>query len=641
MFFRGFIGEVAEWSIAAVLKTVEPKGSGGSNPSLSANAALWRNLIAAALAAFSPLLAFAGECVPSCRREAVSIDPSKIEIVVAGGSSRAAADELKRHLDLVGGVDVPIVAKAAPGAYAFRFEPQKIGGNEEACAWGGRAGGTGFKGHEYFAVVDFLENAIGVRWPDGELISYAAQNPIVIVPARQKGAWTPELKIRVIRGAGRTSEYATFSRRMRTGRHDAPSYGHAFTKYWPRFGRTHREYFAMRKDGIRGPVKSKSQDLLDNVAVILAADGNSVAMCCTSTGFVAQVVADWVAGGMKEYVNLCENDVPGQDSCHCPACEALDVVPEKVDPKWETHYADRYVHFANAVLAAARKFRPDVKACFYAYNATQDAPHRERPDPAICVGLVPTYFDNGYISSYVGSWKKAGAVRFFYRPNRHCYYSIPYLPYGGERHFFGILRYLVDQGCIGFDYDGAGARNGGFEWFENYILHHAMQDPSKPFEHWEDHFCAAYGAAAEDVKAYYRHWREEIWEKRLEPNMGAIVKVGLCFNFGRGLLQHLGDWYRAEDFLAAEKFLEAAEERPLTKSRKDVLRRLRVAHEHAKVYFEAVAHKSRANTEKLVEFRKAHGYPLYTWQEQYYGDITGVEGLLGPEKKQDAGITCQ
>ena len=30
------IGEVAEWSIAAVLKTVDPQGSGGSNPSLSA-----------------------------------------------------------------------------------------------------------------------------------------------------------------------------------------------------------------------------------------------------------------------------------------------------------------------------------------------------------------------------------------------------------------------------------------------------------------------------------------------------------------------------------------------------------------------------------------------------------------------------
>ena len=31
-------GEMAEWSIAAVLKTVEPQGSGGSNPSLSARA---------------------------------------------------------------------------------------------------------------------------------------------------------------------------------------------------------------------------------------------------------------------------------------------------------------------------------------------------------------------------------------------------------------------------------------------------------------------------------------------------------------------------------------------------------------------------------------------------------------------------
>ena len=32
---NGF-GEVVEWSITAVLKTVELKGSGGSNPSLSA-----------------------------------------------------------------------------------------------------------------------------------------------------------------------------------------------------------------------------------------------------------------------------------------------------------------------------------------------------------------------------------------------------------------------------------------------------------------------------------------------------------------------------------------------------------------------------------------------------------------------------
>ena len=34
--FRRNIGEMAEWSNAAVLKTVDLHGSGGSNPSLSA-----------------------------------------------------------------------------------------------------------------------------------------------------------------------------------------------------------------------------------------------------------------------------------------------------------------------------------------------------------------------------------------------------------------------------------------------------------------------------------------------------------------------------------------------------------------------------------------------------------------------------
>jgi hypothetical protein len=39
-------GEMAEWSIAAVLKTVVPKGTGGSNPSLSADHQLKLVLIA-------------------------------------------------------------------------------------------------------------------------------------------------------------------------------------------------------------------------------------------------------------------------------------------------------------------------------------------------------------------------------------------------------------------------------------------------------------------------------------------------------------------------------------------------------------------------------------------------------------------
>ena len=566
-------------------------------------------------------------CPPSAA--AFAIDPAKSEILAVGKDrkTRSAAEELKRHLDLISDVDVPIVETAKPGSYVFRFAPGIIGGNAEACAWKSTAVETVFSGNVEFAVIDFLENALGVRWPEGDFISYVRQNPIK--PMSTDGAWAPKLTIRTIRGSG-----STFSRRMRAGRHDAPAYGHAFTQYWKKYGKTHREYFAMRADGIRGSALLKASDLMENIAEYAAAkNADRVAMCCTSTGLVGQVVANWINDGKPDYINLCENDVPGQDSCHCPACKALDVVPEKVNPKWETHYADRYVYFGNKVLEAARRYRPDVKVCYYAYNATQDAPRRQRPDPATVIGAVPTIFSDRYVAGYIESWKNTGVKNFFYRPNRHHYYVCPYLPVGSEEHFHGILRYLVGAGAIGFDYDARAVEKGSFEWLERYVTFHAMQDPSKPFSYWEDHFCSAYGAAAEDVKAYYRYWREEVWSKRLEPNLEEITEKGRWFNFGRGLVWNLGQYYHDEDFAAAERFVLAAEAKNLQGPQRELVAVFRIAHDHAKAFFAAVAHKSRANSEKLVAFRKAHGFPLCTWSEKYFGDITGVAKLLEQEKK--------
>ena len=79
--------------------------------------------------------------------------------------------------------------------------------------------------------------------------------------------------------------------------------------------------------------------------------------------------------------------------------------------------------------------------------------------------------------------------------------------------------------------------------------------------------------------------------------------------------------------------MAAAEAKATSGSQREAVKRLRVAHDHARVFFEAVAHKSKANTEALIAFRKANGFPLYTWSEQYFGDITGIEGLLGKEQK--------
>ena len=561
----------------------------------------------------------------------VVVVPTRAVIVAEGRGASAAANELALHLKEITGVAVPVEKAAAQGQFVFRVTDGNP--NDESYAWTVTDGGVDFSGVAKFAVYDFLERALGVRWPAEDIIAIAARNPLVLKKTSVSGA--PEVNIRCIRyeSSRMGPQNAAFMRRMRMGRHDEPKYGHAFTGYWKKYGKNHRDYFAMRKDGIRGPSNAKPEDLLGNVAVYAANTGSTLAMCCTSTGLVARIVKNWIGEGKPAYINICENDVPGQNSCHCPSCEALDVKPPKVNPQWMTYYADRYVHFGNQVLKAARVYRPDVRVCYYAYNATQDAPKRERPDESSVIGLVPTVFTHRFIEDYVGQWTAMGAKHYFYRPNRHHYFIAPYLPVGSERHFYEIYQYIREQGSIGFDYDSP-SRTGFFQWFQDYVLGHALFDPSKSFEYWESHYFDAFGAGKADAMAYYRYWRTQVWDKRLEPNLDEITRKGKWFNFGRGLMQNLKDYYTAADFAATEPYVAAVEAKATTESEKRLAKELRRAHDHAKIFFETLTNKTKANTEKLIAFRKANGLPLYTWAEQYFGDVTGVEGLLGKEKKK-------
>jgi len=50
---------------------------------------------------------------------------------------------------------------------------------------------------------------------------------------------------------------------------------------------------------------------------------------------------------------------------------------------------------------------------------------------------------------------------------------------------------------------------------------------------------SAYGAAAPEVREYYRYWREELWEKRLHPAIAKLL-LGDDANFCRALIKHLG-----------------------------------------------------------------------------------------------------
>ena len=263
----------------------------------------------------------------------LTIDPAWTVIVSESGQNTAAA-ELKTHLDLITGKSIPVVKpdQIKSGSYVFYVGRAPAGSDgkyqPEEARWQVTPKAAYFYGDKnkgtLHAVYDFLENELGVRWPAPEDIAFKPQEKLEI--RNRQGRWIPTLNIRQIRGY---KDRATnqWHARLRYGNHDAPRYGHAFTKYWNRFSKTHPEFFAMRKDGVRAPVGAKVNSA--NAAAFRGKQSEAIAMCVSCDGLVRQVIADWKKAGCPLYINLCENDADGKDSCHCPKCTALDVVPEK------------------------------------------------------------------------------------------------------------------------------------------------------------------------------------------------------------------------------------------------------------------------------------------------------------------------
>lgn len=553
----------------------------------------------------------------------VSID-LKNSVICARKGDKNIAVELKTHLDLIGSAKIPIIydAPASKGAYVFYIakqpDDQALTYKPEEARWSVRSDATYFygdkdgKGH-VFAVYSFLEDALGVRWPGGTDIAFKPLNPVKVT--QTEGTWIPELRQRLIRG--NTPGMGIWRSRLRAGGHDRPQYGHAFVKWWSRFGKDHPEYFAMN-NGKRGPVHRHGNK--EDVAAFNGPSGQMVAMCVSNQDVVKQVIADW--DSKTNQINICENDAEAKDSCQCDACMALDHIPEGV-PRGN-NLGDRYVNFANRVLAEALKLNPNAKVNMYAYNASEQAPYKERLQPQITIGIVPVDFRIPSLQQYVDSWRNAGMTEFFYRPNRHHYYGYGDIPFGYEKHFFDVICCLKKSGAIGFDYDSPGCMN-TLQWFADYVIFKFMQDPTKTFEYWEDHYMQAYGNAAEDVKQYYRFWRENIWEKRVFPNLNDIVIAGKFNNFARGLTWNLGQYYKEEDFKTASLFLEKALSRQgLEDNERARLNKLVMAHKHAELTFRAIAHKTDEDSIALRDFRIANNLPLKPWHEGYWGDVCGI-----------------
>ena len=269
------------------------------------------------------LAAAVAGCVGRNAEPAYRIDPAKSAIVSAGRPTEKAAKELQTHFERITGVTVPIVAKAeqAPaGSYLWlpgvapdgekpvaEMRPEETRYRitaDKAYFWGpARA--------PEMAVYRFLERALGVRWPWAGAISCDASKTIDVRDTED--TWIPELKMRGVRGSG--LPFVEWRFRLLSGGHDSPNYGHAFTKYWGRFGATklHPEYFAMRRDGQRIPM-GVEPDTAFNIAASTSRPAQFISLCPSCRTLEDQIIADWKEKDFwkrQRCVNICENDATG------------------------------------------------------------------------------------------------------------------------------------------------------------------------------------------------------------------------------------------------------------------------------------------------------------------------------------------
>lgn len=588
----------------------------------------------------------------SCRTTTV-IEPSEASIVLckpADPIKKLAAKELRKHIEIKTGEKLPITQETtkAPGKYQFLIGQEPPGDipplKEEEARIEVRGNNIYIYGDDniygldpdkkwmqnkgtrtgtLFAVYLLLEKEFGFRWacPGDRGIMCTPSSTLRI--QSNSLSWIPAIKMRWIRpfnwdivsseeknsscpsefivspekAAVKNEEEKLWAKKMREGNSLKIRYGHAFTSWWKQYGKEHPEYFALTEKKQREPVYPHQPD--------------RVKMCVSNPALQQKIVDNWLTTNTSIPINLCENDgSPG--FCRCPDCMSWDC--RKEGEKLTDHLTDRYIRFASEVLKKARNVKPDAKAVIYVYSFYYKPPRREKVPDGLILGMVPRdLIPTDEFNAYIRSWKDAGAKEFFYRPN-DLYVDIG-MPLGFEKLLYDNMKLAADMGSIGFDYDsdrGLWTTSG----MAVYILSRTMNDTSKPFEHWENDYCAAYGPAAPEVKKYFAYWRRN-FEQNISPNICESHEG----NLKNLLFKRIGDFFSEKDFDITDKLLEKAGQNKLSEDERALLEQLVLSNKHSRLMLHAFspapAETRKAAYEKLMKFRTENmkkldvPWPLY------------------------------
>jgi hypothetical protein len=383
-----------------------------------------------------------------------------------------------------------------------------------------------------FGVYEWLERDLGVRWvwpgslgtfvPKARTVTIRTVNETISPRFFQRHVRAglsfksehPALGFTPKAAEEYAKEQTIFLRRSRMGRNQRPTYGHAFTDWWEKYGAEHPEWFQL-VNGKRGPEKP----------------GARYSMCVSNPGLHQKIVDLWKEkGGAAKtdgpsYINAVENDILGL--CECENCKAWDG-PQPADkdkfyaPNFKVYGArfvsDRYAKFEKAIYDIAVKENANAVVVGYVYfNYFQAPTSGVKLNSSILLGYCPSAGwyprmddENEWYQRQWKGWGDAGA-KLFMRTN---YFLDGYcMPFIFAHQFADDFKFAVRNGMVGTDFDSLTG-----QWSTQgpnlYLLMRLHNRPDANTDDLLAEYYSAFGPAASAVKEYFDYWERYTMDNR-------------------------------------------------------------------------------------------------------------------------------
>lgn len=285
-----------------------------------------------------------------------------------------------------------------------------------------------------------------------------------------------------------------FGRRLRLGHPIEVRHEHSWRRIMPpdEYGEAHPEWFAMI-NGKRYPKhyaeKRGGQICTSNPQVV--------------EHFARVAIDHFNKNSQSDMLSIAPND--GRKMCQCGPCMALDNGEDTSTGK--RIITDRILTFYNAVAEKVAKVHPSKRLGAILYLDYKYPPKKVKPHPMLFLvhttnsGFAQGAFYEGQEKDWEAAWGKA--VDKFYKYDIWHYDQTPLYMIAP------VTRHIIEK-CkaeAGFGVDGVYpyvARSYELLGAGHYLLARLMWDNDADADKLEaDYYRALYGAAADDVKAYY------------------------------------------------------------------------------------------------------------------------------------------